>query len=218
MRRPSRRNTTVVRARGSLIPDAFLVKLKYSELFGFTYTPPIVSDPVSAVYQFRLNSIYDPNLTGTGHQPLGHDQWALFYNRYLVYGCKFVVTFTSISTTDQGEIAIQLRPNSLAPSNIETIREDPLTVYKSCIGTEDAGQAIKVARGYGDVAKIRGIPKSRLKNESDYQAIFGNNPPIDPTLNIYMINQNVLNTLDMRVRVDLVYYCRFYDRKQLTQS
>jgi hypothetical protein len=42
--------------------------------------------------QFRLNSIFDPDYSGTGHQPLAHDQWALFYNHYVVTKCSWEVT------------------------------------------------------------------------------------------------------------------------------
>lgn len=33
---------------------------------------------------FRLNSLYDPDLSGLGTQPVGYDQWAAFYNKYRV--------------------------------------------------------------------------------------------------------------------------------------
>ncbi len=32
----------------------------------------------------RLNSLYDPDLSGVGSQPVGFDQWSAFYNRYRV--------------------------------------------------------------------------------------------------------------------------------------
>jgi len=36
------------------------------------------------VHTFRLNSMFDPDYTATGHQPMGRDQWAAFYGRYVV--------------------------------------------------------------------------------------------------------------------------------------
>jgi len=42
-------------------------------------------------YVFRANGIYDPNYTGTGHQPMGFDQWAALYNHYVVLGAKMTV-------------------------------------------------------------------------------------------------------------------------------
>lgn len=51
------------------------------------------SAATSAEYSFRLNSVFDPNVTGVGHQPRGHDQWATLYRRYLVHGCKYKIDF-----------------------------------------------------------------------------------------------------------------------------
>ena len=41
-----------------------------------------------------MNSLFDPNRTGTGHQPYGFDQLSTFYNRYYVTGSKMTVTFS----------------------------------------------------------------------------------------------------------------------------
>lgn len=204
---------TLARARTTLLPDRFLVKLKYSEQFGMSSVAG-----TSGYYQFRVNSIFDPNLTGTGHQPLGHDQWANFYNRYRVRGMKYFVTFTNYNTTYQMEVAINLRPNSAVSSDMNVIREDPYTVFKTILGIEGSGQANKSSRGYASVAKIRGISRMRLGSESDLQAQFGNNPPITPILNLYLYNQDATAAGDCRCRVDLVYYTEMFDRKIQTAS
>lgn len=39
-----------------------------------------------AVYTFAVNSLYDPNYTGTGHQPMGFDQMAAIFQSYTVVG------------------------------------------------------------------------------------------------------------------------------------
>ncbi len=43
-------------------------------------------------YIFRANSIYDPDYTGTGHQPMGHDTYAALYNHYSVRRSAIRVT------------------------------------------------------------------------------------------------------------------------------
>lgn len=47
---------------------------------------------------YRANGIFDPNYTLAGHQPLGYDQWATYYNHYVVNSCRFKVTFTPTTT------------------------------------------------------------------------------------------------------------------------
>jgi hypothetical protein len=42
-------------------------------------------------YLFRLNSLFDPDYTSTGHQPRGFDQWKTMYNKYCVIGAKVLI-------------------------------------------------------------------------------------------------------------------------------
>jgi len=43
---------------------------------------------VIAQYVFSANGLYDPNITGTGHQPLGFDTMMLYYEQYTVLASK----------------------------------------------------------------------------------------------------------------------------------
>jgi len=43
------------------------------------------------IYQFRTNSLFDPDLTGTGHQPYGFDQWKTYYGTYMVTRSQIAV-------------------------------------------------------------------------------------------------------------------------------
>jgi len=49
-----------------------------------------MSSPSGALsnYQFSCNGLYDPNISGTGHQPLYFDQMTALYNHYTVIGSK----------------------------------------------------------------------------------------------------------------------------------
>lgn len=42
-------------------------------------------------YSFSCNGMYDPNITGTGHQPMYFDQMIALYNHYCVIGSKIKV-------------------------------------------------------------------------------------------------------------------------------
>uniref|UniRef100_UPI00404823FF hypothetical protein n=1 Tax=Shewanella sp. TaxID=50422 RepID=UPI00404823FF len=59
-----------------------------------------------ASYAYRANSCFDPNYTGTGHQPNGFDQWSTFYNHYIVVGALMKATFTMADATAAGGIAM----------------------------------------------------------------------------------------------------------------
>lgn len=72
---------------------ATMVKLRYAEEFSLDATAGSLT-----YYAFRANSIFDPNYTGTGHQPMNFDAWALIYNHYTVLSSK--VTLYAINETN----------------------------------------------------------------------------------------------------------------------
>lgn len=195
-------------------PDKMFVKLKYSDIIAMTYG----GLGVPAWIQFRGNSIFDPYYTGVGHQPLCHDQWAVFYNRYRVRGCKYFITMANNNTTEHVEVFLQHRPNSSVSSVVETIRESPYTMHKQTLSPETGGKSVGYMRGYHSVAKTRGVTPGRIKFESDYQAVFGNNPPIESFINIGINNPNSSTSVLVYARVDLTYYVEVFDRKQQSQS
>jgi len=60
---------------------------------GFEQTS--TSGAKSTIYSFSANALFDPDITGTGHQPLGFDTMMTYYEQYTVLGSK--ITFTCLS-------------------------------------------------------------------------------------------------------------------------
>ena len=57
---------------------------------------------VSAPQQYKVNSIFDPDLTGSGNQPLGRDTWTSIYNFYKVLETYIVLTVTELTDDSTG--------------------------------------------------------------------------------------------------------------------
>lgn len=72
-------------------PIVKTVKLKYVE--NITLDPPAAGS--AATYTFRCNSLFDPNFTGTGHQPMFYDNYSAIYGQYTV-----VKSFIKVTATD----------------------------------------------------------------------------------------------------------------------
>jgi hypothetical protein len=56
-------------------------------------------------YVFRANSVYDPDYTGVGHQPMGYDVWAGQYTHYIV---------------EQSRVTFKLMPGSVLIEGFKT--------------------------------------------------------------------------------------------------
>ena len=72
-------------------PPEMVVKMPYYFSTNYSQAPGIIATG----NQFKVNSIYDPDLTGIGHQPLGRDTWAGIYDYYKVLETRVHVTMTS---------------------------------------------------------------------------------------------------------------------------
>lgn len=76
------------------LPKTLPVRLKYVEM-----VPLNAGAGTPATYVFSANGMYDPNITGTGHQPKGFDQWLSLYRHYTVLSSKIKVTPASSGST-----------------------------------------------------------------------------------------------------------------------
>jgi len=75
-----------------IFPASITRRLRYSGSASLTSTSGAV-----ATYVFRANDLFDPDYTGTGHQPMGFDQLMLWYNHFCVVAAKIIVTFRNTS-------------------------------------------------------------------------------------------------------------------------
>ncbi len=74
--RKYRRRRTTVQARSNKapLPNSFYTKLRYTDSLTVQH-----SFGNAGTYIFRANDCYDPDLTSTGHQPRGFDQFMSLY-------------------------------------------------------------------------------------------------------------------------------------------
>lgn len=72
-------------------PQKVKLSHKYHESVALTSTSGVI-----AFYKFACNGMYDPNITGTGHQPYYFDQMSGIYNHYTVVNSKIMVRVTPV--------------------------------------------------------------------------------------------------------------------------
>lgn len=97
--------------------------MRYSDRILLTSTSGTIGS-----YIFRANSVFDPDLTATGHQPMGFDQWTSLYNHYVVVGARITVQ----PVTDSGQ-------NTAAAYGVNLQADTPLA-YTDFTGFIEAKQ------------------------------------------------------------------------------
>lgn len=97
-RNPRRKRSTTPRllSLGPTYPNGLVAKHKYTmnKTLSGTYTTSDI--PGTALQSFRTASLFDPDRTGSGHQPLFFDEMGAIYKQYRILGAKCKVRFVNM--------------------------------------------------------------------------------------------------------------------------
>ncbi len=152
-----------------LFPPRVVKTLRYSTDFTLTSTAGAV-----ATYVFRANDLYDPDYTGSGHQPMGFDQMMQFYNHFCVLKARIVVTAKNYGSVD---CTVAVRQDAdLTP--ITTI--DRILEFGGLVTAE-----LEVAGGFGankvleltlDVPRLQGVSRSAVTADPNLRGDASSSP------------------------------------------
>lgn len=107
-RRTGRSTTMSVKARQwpLITPPTISRCLQYGEN---AISRTIASAAYSTGYIYRGNDCYDPNYSGTGHQPVGFDELMNMYDTFTVVGSKITV-YTTVDAQQVNPLVVSLIP------------------------------------------------------------------------------------------------------------
>jgi len=153
---PTTGGTSVGRTQLQSVPLFPVRKYVKGQLY---YEPNIgitTSIGSQGIYNFSANGIYDPNRTGTGHQPLGFDQMMLMYEQFCVIRSHIKVTF--LATDEPCRVAIMLSPDTNPAPSISAVMENGLMITTSLIGSsaESGTHRMKTLQLACDIPKYFG--------------------------------------------------------------
>lgn len=192
------------------LPPSILMKHVYVDNYKMDNTG---TPAVAATQQFRLNSLYDPDYTSTGHQPYYYDQIAALYSEYCVYGVLVDVYAGSESATSPILLTIQPSLTSSLPSDAKLGLERPNSIRLFI----DAGGASQRLVKYFKIYQILGVPKSECFID-DALSASGTNPSRPVYLNFSAICGDTSVAAVLNVNVKLTFYCKWSKRIDQTSS
>lgn len=206
-RRKVYRKRKQVNVNKALTPFAqrYITKMKYSDVFTLSLSN-------NGTYYFNLNSVFDPNRTGVGHQPYGHDSLASIYNRYRVIACSYNITAYSGGST----IRVAAQPlNELytATPSLSAICENPRSKWMIQI----PGGNTKLIKGNVYIPSLVGRSKAQYMADDRYQAQSGSSPAEAALLGIFGADVGDL-AATISCTITLNYTVEWFDSNILAQS
>lgn len=168
---------------------------------------------------FKLNSLFDPDTTGTGHQPYWFDQLNNIYKAYRVMGVRARVTFFNPSTvTCWAGVGFKSSGDSYSATGVlpEYLKEKATWQVLPKIR---ADSDCVLDSGYVPIHQIEGISYDQWLGDTGYQALVNANPAKLPELIIIGGDWAApASTSTIRFCVDLTFHVKYFDRQTQNAS
>lgn len=199
----------VVRTGKQAFPEQLVTTLTYSESVTYTLVLGAYTE-----YKFVCNGLYDPNLTGTGHQPLYFDQLIAVYNHYCV--TSSTITVCPMQQNQAGALTVVLFQDDDTSTNTTTIGgaiERPGASWTQCNNQVSEMNPHALRSTWNVKDKFSGSPTGRPELTGDITA----NPTEITTWVIAGADQAVTNH-SVLLNVKITYTATFFEQKSVTGS
>ena len=196
-----------------------ITKLTYGTFFEHDFANENVIDQT-----WNLNSVFDPDNSGGGHQPRWLDQYDTLYDKYEVHGCKIRLTIYPTEITaaqtvkfvrlSRGhEDAAKVDKNSI--QDIIRIEEEP-GIWRMLMTKQFAQKALVMSKYYN----VKMLANMFNHNHADRVAETGANPAKLLLASMVIVNPGglITETDSVKVYVKITYFVSFYDRKDIAVS
>jgi hypothetical protein len=190
-------------------PPTLLTKLRYVDTYALISTAGSLSKQT-----FYVNSIYDPDNSGVGHQPLYHDTYTSIYDQYAVVNTKMIIQYQSLAASTSMVIGAVIDDDNTSSTTPTTLMEQNL------------GKHLLLPPLYGslsnrtismlwDCKKHLGIDPFTSQT---YKTAVGNNPTEAAALVIWSVPADGASIATTQVQVTMEFTVLFTELKTPTGS
>jgi len=196
--------TTYEPKRLTFLSPRMIITMKYTDGLSFTLATVTASTQV-----YNLNSQFDPDRTGSGHQCYGYDQIATFYNRYRVHKARWHLIFSPSSASYR--VGVLPMNGLLAASVVDlatftTARENP-----RCKGwIQGASGQSKPFTGSVNLQLLNGVRSVEYNADDRFEAVVSASPSEVMVLQVMFYNPGG-GTITINVDVTLEFDVDFHD-------
>lgn len=191
-----------------IFPATTVRKLRYSTSVALVATSGVVVSQV-----FRANDLFDPDFTGTGHQPMGFDQLMLWYNHFTVMEATITVSFKNTLTVP-GTCSLRVDGDSTALTVIDRILELGGCVFDTLGGFGDTTKKLVLR---ADIGKLQGVNRSALTADVSLQGSSSASPVECTYFHVQYWNSSGV-TSSCYADILIEYTAHFCEPRNLTPS
>jgi len=191
----------IIRFPGTGYPDQLRCVLKYNQSYN-------TSGSVSPAAQvFRANSLFDPDLSGTGHQPNSFDQIAAVYGIYCVTASRATVQVANQQSATALKVVAAYSDQNVGSYTVENLCE--LKYAKSVTVSETTSGPNVVNINFPTMAMSTLQGQRDLRDDPNNYTLVTTNP-VDPTFFIIRVTStDAVTSSAMGVNVTLWFDCTF---------
>lgn len=173
---------------------------------------------VAAGYTYRPDSIFDPNFTGVGGQPVGYDQLSEIYERYCVYMCEYKVVFTNQNSSLDDVVGVVVTDQQPTLLDHERFIQNGMCEWGIANRNGD-GSRIQFT-GSIDLAKVHGMTRKAYMDDNNHQPLVGDNPADAAFLTLWSahIDATTATVGLVRYEIELRFHVKFFGNKFTVMS
>lgn len=175
-------------------------------------------------YVFRANCMYDPSLTGIGHQPMGFDQHMQFYDHFTVIGSRIKVQFVDANTSVSNPpfFGVLLSDNGTRSTDAADVN--------SLLEQWGTGRVVQAGRVYGPQMSTyqtaaykkfsakRFFHKKAIVGSADYRGSATASPNEQAYFEVFVASAAGLDPGEIKFLVTIDYICVYTERKPIAGS
>ncbi len=185
----------------------------YAKLVYYTGNLALTPSTTPLFYQMNLNSIYDPDRTGAGHQPMGRDQYAALFGAYRVDRCDYEVNLSNCSTLQPFSYRWGINPLTSGP-----VAGTGPEAKRWNSGNGGANHSVIAIKGSTDLWTAASVSKARYQTDDVFVGGIGADPATTPTLQVYVAPFDGATSTQIDFNFRMTYHVKFFDPVYLSQS
>jgi len=192
-------------ARFTGLAPMIKMTFKYTQLFTFTNLTTVASNQI-----MRLNSLFDPDVTGAGTQPYLFDQMVDKYNRYRVTHTRWKIKFSTSSLSIY--VCVVPSNGSLQAAVVDSVTFTAATMIPFSVSAIISGPSARgmVIKGSKQLHVLNGCSKVEYMTDDRFAAFTTADPTEVLRLNVCTYNSNA-STAVVFCEVEMEFSSILYD-------